>query len=311
MKKIPGFFVCGFLESGKTTYIINNLLKDDRCDKYKSLILCCEEGEVEYTQEFLKKTNSVVRYLESMEDFDYKNINKILSETKPERVFIEMNGMWPIRELLFPKCIELYQTILFIDTKTFPIYFQNMRQTFVDNITNCRIVAFTHLDDLSEISQYQTQLKLINKDAGYFTLDKDGNVSEAFEEPLPYDLESPVIELDDNGFATFYIDSYDHPERYEGKTVSFDGQAFLSKTLPLGTFVIGRKIMNCCANDVQLFGLLAKTLNGVTINHKGWVHIKASITFKYSEQYQENELILTPSEIVEIEPKEEILNLTN
>ena len=49
---IPVYLVTGFLESGKTE-LIHSMLKDERFTAgQKTLVICCEEGELEYDDAF-------------------------------------------------------------------------------------------------------------------------------------------------------------------------------------------------------------------------------------------------------------------
>lgn len=54
-KEMMVYVILGFLEAGKTS-LIRDLVTDDMFDgNAKTLILACEEGEEEYTQEVLQK----------------------------------------------------------------------------------------------------------------------------------------------------------------------------------------------------------------------------------------------------------------
>ena len=44
---VPVFLINGFLESGKTSFINNAILSDPEVKKSRTLIILCEEGEVE------------------------------------------------------------------------------------------------------------------------------------------------------------------------------------------------------------------------------------------------------------------------
>ena len=311
MKKIPVFFINGMLDSGKTTFIIDTLKNDIKERKMKTLLLACEEGEVEYTEELLRETNTVIKVFESIEDFDYKVIDKLIKNEKPDRVVIEMNGMWDLTKLQFPRVIEIVQVITFIDGSTFNVYFNNMRQKFNDIIRKSQIVCFTKVDSPEVLAPFQTALKLINNNAQYMLMDENLRAQDAFEEPLPYDVDADVIQIEERDYGTFYIDTFDHKERYDGKTVEYDIMVVLSDKLPVGTFIAGRFIMNCCADDVQLFGFLANNTLGITLKDRQWIHMVAKISYEWSEEYNEEELVLDPISIDLIkEPKEKILDLT-
>ena len=51
----PVYMINGFLESGKTEFITYTLAQPYFRIKGKTLIIACEEGEVEYDPELLKK----------------------------------------------------------------------------------------------------------------------------------------------------------------------------------------------------------------------------------------------------------------
>ena len=159
MKKIPVFFINGMLDSGKTTFIIDTIENDNRERKAKTLLLVCEEGEVEYSEELLTRTNTYMHIFSSQEEWDYKLVEKLIKQEKPDRVVIEMNGMWDLTKLQFPRMIEIVQLITFIDGSTFSVYFNNMRQKFNDMIKKSHIVCFTKVEAPEVLAPYQTELK--------------------------------------------------------------------------------------------------------------------------------------------------------
>ena len=63
------YMINGFLESGKTEFITFTLAQPYFQIKGKTLIILCEEGEIEYEPELLKKSRSVVELIEDEEDF--------------------------------------------------------------------------------------------------------------------------------------------------------------------------------------------------------------------------------------------------
>lgn len=311
MKRIPVFFIDGFLDSGKTTFIVD-VIKTDGFDG-KTLLLVCEEGEVEYDCRMLKAIyNTDVEYFSSQEDFDYIKVGKMLDQYKPDRVVIEMNGMWDLEKLQFPRELDIMQVIYFIDTTTFGTYFNNMRQKFVDIIKRSSVVCFINCTDSSkQIEPYRSALKMINSNTQFMIMDKEMRAKDAFEEPLPYDIEQDVIKIEERDYGTFYIDTFDHKERYDGKTVEYDIMVVLSEKLPPNSFIAGRFIMNCCADDIQLFGFLADDTLGLKLKDRQWIHLKANISYEWSEEYNEEELVLKPISIDLIEgPKDKVLDLT-
>ena len=143
LKNIPTFVINGILESGKTTFIKDTIVNDDFKDNGTSLILGCEEGMEEYETSFLKKYNCVIKYFDNQNEFTSLNIQKVINEVKPERIIVELNGMWDLNKIAFPSTMKIAQFITFINFETFPIYFANeLRQSFLDSAKASDVVVF-------------------------------------------------------------------------------------------------------------------------------------------------------------------------
>lgn len=297
MMEIPMFIVGGFLESGKTTFILDAIEKDGFDKRGKTLVILCEEGEVEISSDIATKHNVKVVLVEKQEDFTSEFLSKLANEYAPDRVIMELNCMWDLNQLFIPEEYQLSQVISFIDFSTFSVYYNNMRQKFIDLLKLSDLVVFNRCNDMNELSTYQTNLKFVNGSAQYMVMGEDGIVKKAFEDPLPYDINAEVIEIADEDFGRWYIDTFDNPDRYRGKKVSFNATVVMSRKLPKGTFIVGRNAMTCCAADVQLYGHLCKSDMGKKLKNKSWIHIVARIEFEYSDEYQEEEGVLYPESI--------------
>jgi putative membrane protein len=312
MRKVPVFFIDGFLEAGKTTFIIDTLKSDIGENMMKTLLLVCEEGEVEYDPTFLATANTVMHVFESEEDFDYKVIEGLVKDERPDRIVIEMNGMWDLTRLQFPKNIEIVQIVEFIDASTFAQYYKNMSNKFTEIIKRAHLVCFTKCDNPEkQLEPFKSALKLVNGRCQYYIMDENMNASDAFKEPLPYDVNADVIKIAQEDYGTFYIDTFDNKDTYNHKVVEYDIMVIKSSKLPKNTFIAGRFIMNCCANDTQLYGFLVKDTLGKDLIDRQWIRIRARVEYEWSEEYNEEELVLYPMSIETIEgPKDSILNLT-
>ena len=60
MTVVPLFVCTGFLDSGKTTLVKETLMEQEWIQPGRTLLICCEEGEVEYPEEYLKSKNMVL-----------------------------------------------------------------------------------------------------------------------------------------------------------------------------------------------------------------------------------------------------------
>lgn len=306
----PVFIINGFLDSGKTTFIIDTLKNDGFYKQGNTLLLVCEEGEVEYDVEDLSKFNVHVATFSDVEDFTTDVLYELTEKYHPARIVIELNTMWDSEKVSFPSTFQVAQIVSFIDYSTFPVYYNNMRQMFVDNLRFSDLVVINRCEDANDLAKYQTSLKLINGNAQWIAMNSKGEVQEAFEQPLPYDIEQEVINIEDEHYARWYIDTFDHKERYDGKTVEFNATVLKSKKLPKNSIIVGRYALTCCDKDMQLYGHLCALGNNVKLKSKSWIHIVAVVKYEYSEKYEEEEVVLYPVKIEKInEIEEPILNL--
>lgn len=310
MKELPVFICHGFLDSGKTSFILDTIANDGFKEQGSSLILACEDGEIEYEEAFLEENNSKLIYIKNIDELNEKNLDSLAKKYRPGRILIEFNGMWDFSLVTMPSYFVIGQFVTFVDFTTFSTYYTNMRQMMVNMFKTSDVVVFSRCSEKKDLAVYQTALRLINSNTTYILLDENGNGEIAFEEPLPYDVNADVIEVKDNDYGRWYIDTFDNKERYLGKTISLNCMAFYSPKLPKGQFVAGRLAMTCCAEDIQLFGHLVTTSLGVNIQDKDWIHITFMMEYRMSEEYNEEECILKPISI-EIIPSlgEPILNL--
>lgn len=297
-RTFPAVEVKGILESGKTTFIIDSLKNGDFGDIGRVLILSTEEGETEYNPAELAKYNAVFYQFDSPTDFTVEKINELIKVNKPHALFIEENAMWDWNEIKLPPYIMVEQTFAIIDATTFKVYFNNMRQKFQDIVASSNIVIMNRCVESPEMAGYKRSLKLINKDAYFITLDENGNTV-SFAEELPYKI-ADEMNIADDDFGVFYIDTFDNRARYEGKIVEFNCMTVTSKNLPENTFVAGRLAMTCCANDIQLIGHLCGYNSPLKIKNKGWVHLRARIHYLSENENDEPQIVLELLKINEI-----------
>ena len=55
MNEIPVYLFTGFMDSGKTSLIKDTLFEQGFAKEGKSLVICCEDGDAEFTDEELEK----------------------------------------------------------------------------------------------------------------------------------------------------------------------------------------------------------------------------------------------------------------
>lgn len=306
---IAVYLITGFLESGKTS-LINNMLQDEEFSRnQKTLIICCEEGMEEYDMDAIAKGDTTIVTFDSADEITTERFAELNKQYKPERVIIEYNSVWTIERLggcMLPRKWEVVQIITTVDANTFDNYYTNMRQIMTDPMKVSDLILFNRCDPKANKSPWRRQVKAVAPRANVLFENTDGTSEDGVaDEDLPYDMKASVIDIDDECLPVFYLDSMDHPERYDRKTVRFVGQAFHDKQMPKGFFLFGRMAMTCCADDVAPIGWI--TQGTLTPGAKGYIKMTASC--KRVTAGGENMLMLTE---VRTEPaptpKEKYLN---
>lgn len=293
------YLVTGFLESGKTT-LINSMLQDEDFSRgQKTLIICCEEGIEEYDVDALAKSDVTIVTLDSAEEVTTEKMKALNKEYKPERVIIEYNSVWTIERLgscMLPPKWEVVQILTTVDATTFDNYFTNMRQIMTDPMKVSDLVLFNRCEPKANKSPWRRQVKAVNARVNVMFENTDGTSEDGVsDEDLPYDMKASVIDIPDEHIPTFFLDSMDHPDRYDRKTIRMVGQCFADKSLPKGYYMFGRMAMTCCADDIAPIGWITQGLQRPS--SKSYVRMTASCKRVMSQG--ESMLMLTE---VRVEP---------
>lgn len=269
MNEIPVYLFTGFMDSGKTTLVKETLFDDGFTEGGRSVVICCEDGDVEYDEEELKKINARLVMVENEEDFTEEFLNKVQAEYLPEQVFIEYNGTWGMGTLMdmeLPKHWVIVQQLATVDATTFDMYLANMRTMVMEQLFQADVVIFNRCDDSTDKGKCRRNVKAQNRKAQLVFEREDGSLDERPEE-LPFDLSADVIEITDADYAIWYMDCMDNPKKYEGKKVSFLALVYNPEKLKKGVFVPGRFAMTCCIEDVTFIGFKCKYADEDKIPH--------------------------------------------
>ena len=305
----PVYLINGFLESGKTSFIRFTLQQPYFQIKGTTLLLLCEEGEEEYDEKLLKQSNTVMHVLEDEEDFDAVKLVALEKQYNAERIIIEYNGMWNMKEMVLPFHWNLEQQITCIDASTFPTYYNNMKSMVAEMVRKSELIIFNRCDTVMDnLATYRRNIKAVNASADVVFENKDGEINEIFEEDLPYDLKSDRIELDDKSYGIWYMDMMDHAERYFNKTVAFTAMVMKPHGFPKGAFVPGRMAMTCCAEDMTFLGYVCKYDRADEVKDRSWVKVEVSVKKEYWKDYKGEGPVLYASKVEPTEkPKQEVI----
>ena len=308
--EIPVYLFTGFLEGGKTSFIVETMKDPNFNDgKRKYLIITCEEGEVEYYPDELGENVSFASF-DDEQMITPDRLNALAKRAGADIVLVEYNGMWTLDRLYnaLPQNWLVYQEIFVCDSTTAEVYNANMRQLMVDKLTSCEMVVFNRTTESTNKMALHKIVRGISRKANICYEDTSGEIEfDQIEDPLPYDVNADFIEIDDRDFAIFYRDMTEDFSKYDGKTLRFKGIVAIDRALPNGHFAIGRHIMTCCADDIAYRGVVAKGTCGLKLATRDWVIAEGKITEEFSKLYGGRGPILTVTKLERAEKPEEEL----
>lgn len=287
--KLPVYIFTGFLEGGKTS-IIQESLNDEKFNSgEKTLVLLCEEGEVELDPSAFWGKNVYIHTVEDKEWLTRENLEELVKGRRIDRIIVEYNGMWDMQTLYdsFPSNWAIYQNMMFADANTFINYNNNMRQLTVDKLRDCEMIVLNRTPDDIDKQEIHKIIRGITRRAAIVYDYPDSHIEyDEIEDPLPFDIEAPVIEIGDGDYAVWYRDLSENMNAYDGKTVKFKGLVATDNRLPSNSVVIGRPIMTCCVDDIQYGGLISIFKTNITPKNEEWVTVKGTIKIEKHKLYR-------------------------
>lgn len=288
MEEVQVYLFTGFLDAGKTRFIRETLQDKRFNDKEPTLLLVCEEGEEEYEPNAPYMKNVTVRTLGDMSEFNEENLKRLTAEAKATKVVVEYNGMWMLNDFyqLMPEEWVVYQEMMFADANTIESYNANMRNLVYDKMSSCELVIFNRCKKDVDKDALHKLVRAISRktDIAYEYTDGTAEYDDIVD-PLPFDLDAPIVEIADRDYALWYRDTTEGMNKYDGKTVSFTALVAIGKEFPADTFVGGRKLMTCCANDVMFAGFVCKTEHRDELKNGDWVKVTGKVEIRFNALY--------------------------
>ena len=308
MTEIPVYSFTGFLDSGKTKFI-QETLEDPRFNAgERTLLLVFEEGEEEY--DFSTYPNKNV-YLEVLDQqtVTAKELQALQKKYKAQRVVAELNGMQQVGDLYmrFPENWVVAQEVMFADSTTIMTYNANMRNLVMDKLVGAQMVVFNRLTPGADVMPFHKLARAASRRIDILYDYTDGTTSfDDIEDPLPFDINAPVIQVKDEDYALWYRDVSEEPQKYDGKTVCFKAQVAMLRRDKNGMFAPGRFVMTCCVEDIEFCGIPCRYAEASTLVSRGWVMVTAKISAEKHPLYKgEVGPILTAIEVVKnVQPAE-------
>lgn len=305
MEQIPVYAFTGFLDSGKTKFI-QETLEDPRFNAgERTMVLIFEEGEEEYDLSTYPHKNV---YLETLDQqtVTEEQLAALQKKYRAERVVAELNGMQLVADLYnrFPQNWVIAQEVMFADSTTFNAYNSNMRNLVMDKLMGAQMVVFNRLPPGADTMPLHKLARAANRriDILYDYIDGTTKFDDV-QDPLPFDINAPVIQIKDEDYALWYRDVTEEPEKYTGKTVCFKAQVAMLRRQKEGMFAPGRFVMTCCVEDIQFCGIPCRYADSRSLESRAWVQVTATVSAEKHPLYKGDVgPVLTAVEVVKNVP---------
>ena len=296
----PVYLFTGFLEAGKTKFIKETMSDPNFNDgKRKYLIITCEEGEEELSAGDLPENVSLVTF-DDPQRLTPDRLSALQKRNGADIIVVEYNGMWTLDSFYnaLPKEWMVYQEVFIADSSTILSYNKNMRQLTVDKLTSCEMAVFNRVSDATDKMELHKLVRGVSRKANICYESLSGDIEfDNIEDPLPFDINAPIIDIKDEDFAIFYRDMSEDTSKYFGKKIRFKGIVALDKSLPVSNFAIGRHIMTCCEADIAYQGVVAKGMGKLKLTTRDWVIVEGVLREEYSPLYRGKGPVLTVEKI--------------
>ena len=288
MNQIPVYVFTGFLDSGKTKFI-QETFEDERFNAgERTLLLVFEEGEEEYDFSTYPHQNVFLEVLDQA-TVTTRELAALAKKHKVERVVAELHGMQQVGDLYmrFPEDWVVAQEVMFADTTTFQTYKANMRNLTMDKMVGAQMIVFNRLEKGADVMPFHKIARAANRKVDILYDYTDGTSQyDDIEDPLPFDINAPVIQVKDEDFALWYRDVTEEPEKYHGKSVRFKAQVAMLRRDKNGMFAPGRIVMPCCEDEIQFCGIPCRYDKAATLDSRSWVMVTAKINAEKHRLYK-------------------------
>ena len=308
--KIPVYLFTGFLEGGKTSIIQESMNDQNFNSGEKTLIILCEEGIEELDKSKFWGQNATIVTIENEEDLTKDKLSSFTKGKRIDRIIIEYNGMWLLQTLYnnLPDDWGFYQNMMFADANTFISYNNNMRQLVFDKVKDAEMIVLNRASANIDKEEIHKIIRGISRRAAIVYDYPDGHVEyDDIEDPLPFDVDAPIIEISDEDYALWYRDMSEELGKYNGKIVKFKGIIANDPRLPKNSTIIGRHVMTCCVDDIQYSGMICVFKEHKSLKTRDWITVKGTLKIEPHKLYRNKGPVLyVESTEFAVPPKQEV-----
>lgn len=310
MELLPVYIFTGFLEGGKTTIIQESLNDQNFNSGEKTLLLLCEEGIEELDPSAFWGKNVNIQVIENESDLTREYLLDITKGKKIDRIIVEYNGMWLLQTLYnaMPENWGVYQNMMFADANTFINYNNNMRQLMFDKVKDAEMVVLNRANEKTDKEEIHKIIKAISRRNQIVYDYPDGHVEyDEIEDPLPFDINAPLIQIEDEDYALWYRDLSEEMDKYDNKAVKFKVIVARDPRLDKRSAVVGRHVMTCCVDDIQFSGMIAIFKNECKLKSREWVTLKGILKIESHKLYKtKGPVLYVESTEFAVKPSQEV-----
>lgn len=280
------YLFTGFLDSGKSSFIKDTVIKTDFCENEKTLLIVSEQGEIKYDVQELKSHDCDLIYISSSDEWSLTHLQQWENQYHPTQVLVEVNGMFNVDDFMkqhLPPNWSIVQVLTTINTQTFSLYLQNMRSLFYQHVVYSDLVVLNRIQDSVKKSYLRNNIKAINSNCQIIYEKEDGTVQTLENDELPYDINENYIHISDYNFGIFCMDLLEEPQKYNHKKITIKGKFIgLDKVIPHG-FILGRQALVCCEDDTSLIGLICTHDFAHQFIPNEWLELTGTLNTQYDE----------------------------
>lgn len=290
MENVAVYLFTGFLEGGKTHFIQETMEDNNFNEGAPTLLLVCEEGEEEYNLSRFpcEGKNVTVSVFDEEDRLTPDRLEAQRKRANADTVVVEYNGMWSIDTLYnnLPPNWVVAQEIFIADATSIMQYNTNMRQLTVDKLNSTQVVVFNRVTDSTDRMALHKLVRGISRRAKIAYETVEGELTfDDIEDPLPFDIQAPVIEIADKDYAIFYRDISEETDKYNGKTISFKAVVARQEGMAKNQLALGRHVMFCCADDIAYRAFDSQCKDASRYASYDWVNVTAKVVIENSRFY--------------------------
>jgi Ni2+-binding GTPase involved in maturation of urease and hydrogenase len=304
-------FVCtGKMGSGKTTLVKETVMTQEWIAEGKTLLITGEDGEVKYDEEYVAENHIVLVSVADIKEMTADFFDELVEKHQPVQVVIECAEDWNMEEfmnLMYPEDWDLQGVYSTVDGTAFENASDAEREEVFANLTESDLIIVNRCKEGFNRAELRRAIRMINPGADMIFEDLKGQVIQPTEEDLPYDMSVDTVKISDEDFGFFYLDTFDNPDRYNGKTVQLKVQTLNAIDLEEKLFIAARKI---AMGETEFHGYPCIYQGDLEIQEEGWAVLTAQIKYEHFESDDEKQPVLYFIHMEETEaPENQVIDL--